>query len=75
MLNELKKIGEVQGAKMRHSVLKVKKGKAVSERLENAKHYSREIRLVVTRGGGCREGKLEEGVPKVRTFSYKVNQY
>lgn len=50
---------------MRHSVLKVKKVKVVSEWLENAQHYSREIRLVAARGRGWGEGELEEGVQKV----------
>ena len=35
----------------------------------------KEIRLVVTRGGGLGERELEEGVQKVQTSSYKVNKY
>lgn len=52
---------------MRHSVLEVKDGKVVSESLENAKHYSREVR----QNGDCKEatgsgnqaaiGNLREG--------------
>ena len=30
---------------------------------------------MVTRGGGCGEGKLEEGSQKVQTSRYKINKY
>ena len=39
------------------------------------KLIDKEIRIVVTRGGGSGEGELDEGIQKVQTFSYKINKY
>ena len=35
----------------------------------------KEIRFVVTRGGGWRLGKLDEGSQKIKSFSYKYWGY
>lgn len=34
----------------------------------------KEIRLVITRGGRCREGELEEGGQKRQTSGYEINK-
>ena len=39
------------------------------------KLIEKEIIFVVTRGGDCGEGELEEGGQKVQTSSYKINKY
>ena len=32
-------------------------------------------RFVITRGRGCREGKLDEGSPKAQTSNYKIKKH
>ena len=55
--------------------LRTKQSKTENKQQKNPKLTGKEIRLVVTRGGGQGERELEEDGQNVQISSYKTNKY